>query len=60
MTKEGVCEWYRTVMTLHTIAYVFKIHLKGYSHTLNRKNWFLAFSAKKGGVCFEVAYAPKS
>ncbi len=30
-----------------------------YSHALNRKKPVLAFRAKKGGVCFEVAYAAK-
>jgi hypothetical protein len=44
----------RTVMTLHTIADVFWLHLKGYSHVLYRKKPVLAFSSKKGGVCYEV------
>ncbi len=43
-------------ITLHTIADVFQVHLKGYSHALNRKKPVSAFKAKKGGVCFEGAY----
>jgi hypothetical protein len=35
------------------------MHLKGYSHALNHKKPVSAFSAKNGGVCFEVAYATK-
>ncbi len=44
-----------TNLTLHTIA-----HLKGYSCGLNCKKLVSAFSAKNGGVCFEVAYSTKT
>ncbi len=38
----------RTVLTSHTIADVFQIHLKGSSHVLNCKKPVSAFRAKKG------------
>ncbi len=43
-------------MTLHTIADVFQVHLKGYSQASKSKKPVSAFKAKKGGVCFEGAY----
>jgi hypothetical protein len=49
MTKEGVeSGTIRTVMTLHTLGNVFKVHLKGYSRDLNRKKLVSAFRPKKG------------
>jgi hypothetical protein len=44
----GVSVIYRTVMTSHTIADVFRYTYILYSHALNRKKPLSAFSAKKG------------
>jgi hypothetical protein len=46
--RRGVSGTNRTVLTLHTIADVFQIHLKGSSHVLNCKKSVSAFRAKKG------------
>ncbi len=42
----------RTVITSHIITDVFKIHLKRYSHALNRKKPVSAFRVKKSGRLF--------
>ncbi len=50
----------RTIMTLHTIAVVFQVHLKGYSHALNSKNPVSAISAKKrGNLCLNKELVTK-
>jgi hypothetical protein len=43
-------------MTSHTIADVFQVHLKGYSHALNRKKRFQRLRPKKGASFFDGAY----
>ncbi len=50
MTKEKSREWYQVVPFEPFFSY---------SHALNRKKPVSAFRAKKGGICFEVAYATK-
>ncbi len=55
--REGT---FRIVMTFHTIADVFSVHLKGYSFALNRKKPFSAFGPKKRGVLFYVMCAAKN
>jgi hypothetical protein len=59
MTREEGCEWYQS--NRYDFAYNrrgFLGTLKGiYSHALNPIKPVSAFWVKKGGVCFELAYA---
>ena len=48
----------RTVSTSNTIASVFYVDLKGHGPEKSKKP-VTAFRDKKGGVCFDVAHAPK-
>jgi hypothetical protein len=49
----------RFALTSYTIANIFFVHLKGYSHALNLKNRFQRLGPKKGGVFFDVDSAIK-
>jgi hypothetical protein len=40
----------QTVMTSHTSADVFHIHLKGYSRAFHRKQWIHRLGSKKGAL----------